>query len=99
VSRSTSSKPLEIVQCALDRASAAGADAADAVLIESDNLATRVRGNEIDFVKQARERILGIRALVRGPQGARSAVISTSDLSTPAIEHMASEASRGRWWR
>jgi PmbA protein len=92
VSRPVSSKPLEVVQCALDRARAAGADAADASLIESDNLAARVRGDEIDFVKQARERILGIRTLVHGPHGARSAIISTSDLSGRAIEHMAGEA-------
>ena len=92
MSRSAGSEPLEIVARALDRASAAGADAADAILIVSDSLAARVRGEEIDFVKQASERILGIRAYVRGAQGTRSAVISTSDLSGPAIERMASEA-------
>ena len=58
-------EPIESVQRALDRVREAGADAADAVLVESDNLEARVRGEEIDFVKQARERILGIRALVR----------------------------------
>jgi PmbA protein len=84
--------PLEIVQRAIDRASAAGADAVDAVMVEGDNLAARVRGDEIDFVVQARERILGIRALVGGARGARSAITSTSDLSARAVEHMAGEA-------
>ncbi|HEY5658334.1 MAG TPA: metallopeptidase TldD-related protein, partial [Myxococcota bacterium] len=92
MSRPASREPLEIVQCALDRARDAGADAADAILLQSENLAARVRGDEIDFVKQARERILGIRALVRGPGGARSAITSTSDLSAQAIERMAGEA-------
>ena len=85
-------EPLESVQRALDRVREAGADAADAALVESDNLEARVRGEEIDFVKQARERILGIRALVRGSAGHRSAITSTSDLSPAAIDRMATEA-------
>lgn len=81
----------EVIERALDRAQSAGADAADALIIESDSLETRVRGDEIDFVKQARERALGIRALVRGPQGLSSAVTSTSDLSSKAVDRMAEE--------
>ena len=54
----------EIAERALERTRAAGADAADTVLVEGDSLEARVRGDEIDFVKQARERTLGIRALV-----------------------------------
>ena len=44
----------------------AGADAADVVLFESESLAARVRSDRIDFVTQANEHSLGIRALVRG---------------------------------
>ena len=69
----------QAVERALERARRAGADAADALLVESDSMEARVRGDEIDFVKQARERTLGIRALVRGPAGMRSALTSTSD--------------------
>ncbi len=81
----------QIVERALDRVRAAGADAADALLVESDAIEARVRGSEIDFVKQARERTLGIRALVRGAEGASSAVTSTSDLSPAAVDRMAEE--------
>ena len=80
------------VERALSRARASGADAADAVLVESDAVEVRVRGEEIDFVKQSRERTLGIRALVRGAAGFRSAITSTSDLSPDAVDRMASEA-------
>jgi len=79
-------------QQALASARAAGASAADAVVVESDSLETRVRGEEIDFVKQARERKLGIRALVRGAGGTRSAITSTSDLSETAVRAIAAEA-------
>ena len=78
----------DIVERALDRARRAGADAADALLVESDSMEARVRGDEIDFVKQARERTLGIRALVRGSDGTRSALTSTSDLSAAAVDRM-----------
>jgi PmbA protein len=81
----------DVVERALARAKQAGAAAADALLVESDSIEARVRGEEIDFVKQARERTLGIRALVQGAAGLRSALTSTSDLSPAAVERMADE--------
>jgi PmbA protein len=92
VSEDRFGEPLECVQRALACVRGAGATAADAVLVESDNLEARVRGDEIDFVKQARERTLGIRALVRGSAGLRSAITSTSDLSATAVDAMAAQA-------
>ena len=82
---------LETVQRALARAKRAGAHAADAVLVESDSVETRVRGEEIEFVKQARERALGIRAFVKGPDGLRSAITSTSDLTSDAVDRLADD--------
>ncbi|HEX5066976.1 MAG TPA: metallopeptidase TldD-related protein [Myxococcota bacterium] len=81
----------EAVLRALERARAAGADAADALVAASDSLETRVRGAEIDFVVQARQRTLGLRALVKGSRGTRSAVTSSSDLSPAAVLRLADE--------
>jgi PmbA protein len=61
------------------------------VLVESDSVEARVRGEEIDFVKQARERCLGIRAFVKGPEGLRSAITSTSDLAWEAVDRLADD--------
>jgi PmbA protein len=83
--------PDAVIGRALERAKRAGADAADAVLVESEALEARVRGDEIDFVTQAREHTLGIRALVGGAAGFRSAITSTSDLSPEAVDRMAEE--------
>jgi PmbA protein len=83
--------PRQVIERALERARRAGADAADAVLVESDALEARVRDREIEFVTQAREHALGIRALVGGADGFRSAITSTSDLSAEAIDRMADE--------
>ena len=63
--------PSATIERAIDRARRAGASAVDAVLIESDSVEARVRDTEIDFVTQAQQRILGIRALVAGKHGAR----------------------------
>jgi PmbA protein len=82
----------EIVSRALATAAGAGANAADAVMVESDSLEARVRGDEVDFVSQAREHTLGIRALVAADGGFRSAITSTSDLSQAAVARMAREA-------
>ena len=81
----------EAVARALAAAERAGAAAADAVVVESDSVETRVRDREIEFVKQARERGLGIRAFVNGGAGLRVAVTSTSDLATEVIDRMAEE--------
>ncbi len=81
-----------IVERAVAWACEAGASQADAMLVESDSIEARVRGEEIDFVKQARERCLGIRALVAETGGLHVAVTSTSDLSPVAVQAMAKEA-------
>jgi PmbA protein len=81
-----------VVERALDAAKKSGARQTDVMLIESDDRQVRVRGDEIEFVKQAQERGLGIRALVDGKQGMQTAIVSTSDLAPAAIDRMASEA-------
>ncbi len=86
-----SSAPAATVERALARARQAGAEQVDAVLVHSDSHEARVRGDEIEFVKQSQERCLGIRALVPGPEGLRTAVTSTSDLSPEAVDRMADE--------
>jgi PmbA protein len=81
----------QAVERALERALRAGAEQADAVYVEGDSLEARVRGDDIEFVKQSRDRTLGIRALVRGPRGLRSAVTSTSDLAAEAVVRLAED--------
>lgn len=81
----------EAVERAVRRALDVGAHSADAALSESDSFEARVREREIDFVKQARERVLGIRAFVAGPGGLRTALTSTSDLAPDTIDRMARE--------
>ncbi len=82
----------ELVAHALDCARRAGADAADALLIRGRSMESRVRGESIDFVKQAQEQVLGIRALRSRDGGFSSAVTSTCDLAPEAIEAMAADA-------
>jgi len=85
----------DIVTHVLERVRGAGAAAADAVLVQSQSSEARVRGEEIDFVKQSNERGLGIRVLFRAPDatepGLSTAITSTSDLSREAVERMADE--------
>ncbi len=80
------------VRHAVEAAKQAGADAADAIQLASDSVEARVRGDEIDYVKQARERALGLRAFVRGKRGLATALVSTSDLSHAAIRALAADA-------
>jgi PmbA protein len=81
----------EAVERVLGAVTHAGATAADVLLSESESALARVRADEIDFVKQAREHTLGIRAFVSGRDGLRSALTSTSDLDDDALERLARE--------
>lgn len=82
----------DVARRALEAVRKAGATQADVLLVEGDDREVRVRGAEIEFVKQAQGRGLGIRALVAGPGGMRTAIVSTSDLAPQTVERMAHEA-------
>lgn len=82
----------DVAARALDAARRAGASQADVLLVEGDDREVRVRGDEVEFVKQAQERGLGIRVLVDAKGGRTTAVVSTSDLAEDAVARMAEEA-------
>ncbi len=81
----------EILERALDGLRSAGADQGDVALSEDASLEIRVRGDEIDFVKQAQGRNVRLRAFVAAAGGRSQASTHTSDLSTDAIDRMAAE--------
>ena len=81
----------EIVGHAIDAARRAGASQVDVLLVEGDDREVRVRGDVIEFVKQAQERGLGIRTLVDAKDGRKTSIVSTSDLAFDAIDRMAEE--------
>jgi PmbA protein len=82
---------LALVKDALARARRRGAFAADALLVDDESREARVRGAEIDTVKQARSRTLGLRAFVRAPEGLRVALTSTTDLGPAAVARLVDE--------
>ena len=82
------------------RARKAGADAADAVLGASASVDVSVRLGELEDVGRSEEEQLGLRVFV----GQRSASVSTSDLSSAAMDAlveravaMAREAPEDKW--
>ena len=81
-----------VVERALERLRAAGAAAADCMLIEGESLDVRVRGEEIDHVTQSREKVLGVRCFVEGEGGLQQATSSTSDLSDEALDRLVEQS-------
>ncbi|HEY8368692.1 MAG TPA: TldD/PmbA family protein [Thermodesulfobacteriota bacterium] len=71
----------------LHAARKAGATAGDVVYVEADRFAGVVRLREVDRVKQARERTLGLRLFV----GRRSATASTADLSKESLARLVAD--------
>lgn len=65
-----------------------GATAADVVIVEGDSLEVAVRLGEIDRLKQAHEKHLGLRVFV----GERSAVTSSADFSRQSLESLAADS-------
>ncbi len=82
----------DAVEHALERASSAGAYAADVGLTAGESFEARVRGDAIDFVKQSRERSLGVRVFYAGRGGFSSATTRTNDLTPRVVAGVAADA-------
>ncbi len=83
-----SSSSEAVVERALQKLRSAGAASGDCMLVESDSLEVRVRGEEIEHLKQSRAKTLGVRAFVRGDAGLQQAMGSTADLADEAVERL-----------
>lgn len=78
----------EVADLLLKAARQQGATAADVVLVEGDSLEVGVRLGEIEKLKRARARHLGLRVFV----GERSAVTSSSDFAPDALLKLAADS-------
>ena len=78
----------ERVHDIVDRASKAGADAADAVISADRTLSVSVRMGALEDVERSESEELGLRVFV----GSRSASVSTSDLSSDALDILVERA-------
>ena len=77
----------DIADTLLTAAQRHGATAADVVVAEGDSLDVGVRFGEIEKLKRARQKHLGLRVFVE----ARSAVTSSADFSRDALEQLAAD--------
>ena len=75
-------RPIEIAQRLVDKARAAGADQADAVVVAGTENSVQVRMRAVEKLLEAGSRSVGLRAIV----GGRQAVVSTADLSEAALD-------------
>lgn len=80
--------PSEIAVSVVERALRLGATAAEAVFRESVEFSASVRLGEVETVKEAAGRGLGLRVLLDG----RQASVSTSDLSPAALDELVETA-------
>jgi PmbA protein len=78
----------ELARDLVSRALAAGARAADAVVVESDGLSVGVRCDEIEKLTRARQRRAGLRVFV----GDSTAIVSTADFSASGLADLARDA-------
>ena len=78
----------DVAAAVLAAAKVTGADAADAVVVESDGLEVGVRLGEPEKLCRARERRVGLRVFM----GNSVAIVSSADLSRAAVEDLAREA-------
>lgn len=81
----STSAALDAAARAIETARAAGADAADTIVVASASTAVEVRDGKLEDVGRSEGTELGLRVFV----GARSATVSTSDLGDAAIGGMA----------
>lgn len=79
---------LEVLDDLLARAKGAGADAADAVFVDSASIAHAQRLGQVEHLERSEEQDLGLRVFV----GKRQACVSTSDLSKAALDDLVERA-------
>jgi PmbA protein len=80
--------PSDLLGDLLQRARKAGADAADAMLVESGALAVTRRLGKLEKVERAESHDLGLRVFV----GKRQAIVSTGELDSGALDRLALQA-------
>jgi len=68
----------------LDKAKKAGADAADAMLVENQGLSVTQRLGKLESVERSESADLGLRLFI----GKRQAIVSTSDLSKDSLDRL-----------
>lgn len=79
---------LDLLSDLIGRAQSAGADAADAVLIDGVTLTTDVRNGAVERLERSQGSDVGLRVFV----GHRSAVVSSADRSSRALDELADRA-------
>lgn len=76
----------------VSRAQGAGASDAEVTLREGDEFSTTVRMGQVETLKESGSRGMGIRVLVAGDNGYRTASTTTSDFSEEGIAHLVNGA-------
>ena len=78
----------DVAQSLVARARRAGADAADAIVGESDGLEVGIRLGEVEKLKRSRERRAGVRVFV----GNATAIASSGDLAASGLDALVDDA-------
>ena len=81
---------MDFVLLAVDRGRKAGADAAEAVIVDTESLQVSVSGRQVEQVNAVREAGIGIRLL----KDQRMIFGSTNELSLPAIQNLVADLMR-----
>lgn len=81
---------LDLAQWGLEQARAAGADAAEVLIVSAESLSAGVRMGEVEKLKSSRERRLGVRVFV----GQASATASTAEMEHKALGEFVADTVR-----
>ena len=82
---------LDITSQAVDYAIQQGADAADAVIIESSDISYRHRMGSAESIEKAETKDIGIRVFIGDKKGYRTSIISTNNLSDKNLKDTVSK--------
>ena len=81
---------VDLAQWGLEQARAAGADAAEVLIVSAESLSAGVRMGEVEKLKSSRERRLGMRVFV----GKSSATASTAEFERKALSEFVADTVR-----
>ncbi|MGH7913048.1 MAG: PmbA/TldA family metallopeptidase, partial [Candidatus Binataceae bacterium] len=81
---------IDLARWGVEQARAAGADAAEVLIVSSESLSAGVRMGEVEKLKSSRERRLGVRIFV----GQSSATASTAEFERKALSEFVADTVR-----
>jgi PmbA protein len=87
-----SEKLLKILEYSIGKATKSGADMADAIIYDADELAVSKRLGKIESIENSKSKAIGLRVMIKNNDGIAQAIVSSEDISRESLDNIITKA-------